>query len=1454
MFSVSEKYSKAIVADTRDMPYRVTLAGVIVLDQSKIPNMTLTESASGNSSLSIGTANSASLKLTLRDADVVDYNDVLVEPESGLVLPDGSIEWLPLGKFWVTNSTTNNDYKTVTLNCADGMYHLTGDFESELTYPTTLKAFVNELVAKTGIAFVGLDSLPNVIIRRKSDKMTYRDAFGYAAGCCGKNARFNREGMMEFFWYSDTGITIERETQYLNGMTRLNDKPLNVTFEVTGKQETYTVTCVSDGSGGVTATPGRNVLEGETVVISINPFSGFELASISAVADNGVEVTLYKDAEGGYTFIQPDSDVTITASFRGSAEGPFKLTVRAYDGGSINYGISENEAGYSYFNMGDTVTIFVTPHSGFEIDKLITTPANITFSEAGTTDEGDIVYEFTMPQSDVTINAYFKESDTYYTIERIVDQGGLPTTPGYIVIENHTTPGSLYKEGDVISVCFARTQGHVFDSYEANVDMVQIDNDEFQFVMPANNVSITAHFKWEEDESKAEQFSWLAPPSNNTPPTPKPYWAVFYKYSPSVPTCKRYYLVWFDSWSATSYNSDGYGKQLYNIKFNGYYYCGSQDTWHYPHAWDTANWSGNGASGSTLEWDTFVGGYTWAGDAIYGGDYCLLASNIHLYYNSTLLFKMCPNAIKFPAQGYRVDGMDVRERGALGYYKCPDTFSTPAPASNWMILNSHDSLLMNVDENGNYNGYGDGWTGLFVVWFDDIAVENVGAVFDNSDEEFYIATVTNGRYVGLCRDGGTWGTLREVGENQVIGIRNPTISESYSYGLLGTYYFNGLVACSRDISSSGNLLRYKNDCKICDCVSTFLFRSRATSNVENVTITYTNPLIYEKMVPTISEFVQGVTYTPAKVKHRGNPAFQPGDILTVPDRNGEYHTVLIMQQTMTFGGGMNSELVSYGQTENQSNFPSNGPITAQIKQTVKQANDELEHRLSANNALVFASLHRTIGNTESKIKSVVEWQTEQAATIAALEQTASEHEATIEAQAEILTETAHALASIEQTVNQYGAEIISQAELIGLNTKSISSVSERVTATEAELSGVAEWRENMDMANSNIIRNSRGEFNLTSNVLVISSTEFAIVNGKIESDALTVTTDENTIHVVSDAINMWGDGEYLVTPRTQRVKASTEYTVSFEFCPSTDSVGVNVVWLSDTTEDRKEGQGYVKSTNVGASSGLVPNEWQRIIYTFVTPSDDYTGYLKFSGDGKIAKIKMEKGDAFTGYIPHVEDAVSSVALINQRVSAAEASIDLQAQLNTANSISLSRMELRVAENEASIGLLVDNGKVKGSILVEAINDESYAKISADNILFEGQKLDIKVDATNIEGSVTAEALLAKRDGVFGSVVVDALGVSILDENFFTLLSEGYLTIRGRNKDGTFDSYKTECSKFGVTADNGSYITTVSGNGIVITDKNNSVNDFSITRNSITFTDGTQLTISDVKALLKLLRS
>lgn len=1038
MYSVSKEYSKAITADTREMPYRVTLAGTIVLNQSKIPSMILTESASGSSGISIGTANSASLKLTLRDAETIDYSNILVEPESGLVLPNGNIEWVPLGKFWVTNSSTSNDYKTVTLTCADGMYHLTDEYESKLTYPTTVKAVVNEIVAKAGVNFVGFDSLPDVIIRKKPEKLTLREAIGYAAGCCGKNARFNRQGNLEFFWYEDTKKVIQRRTQYLNGMTKLNDKPLEVVFEVIGKQEIYTVNVISDGNGGVTATPGQNVLEGDTVTLSVNPFSGYELATITAVTDNGITLTLYKNANGGYTFVQPDSNVTVTASFRKVDATSFALTVRAFDGGGIRTSITSCKEGVKPI-------VYIKAEEGYELDSFVTTPASVSLTRLGTNADKETLYEFTMPKSDVTINAYFKEIKATYCLRNLVNTEGFTTTPGYIDARNLTTGEYKFSEGDIVEVNFICVTGYAFDRFESTVGMVQIDTNKYQFTMPASDVPITAYFKYAEDESKDGKYSWLDYPLTNKPPTDKPYWAVFYKYDATKPTCQRFYLIWFDSWSTTGFDVDGYGKRTYNIRFDGYYYCGSKNTGHQPHAWNTSSWSGNGALGSTLEWDSIIGS-AWAANPRYSSNYCLLASNTHLYHNSNLLFQTCANAIKYTITDYRVDGEDVREQGALGYYKCPETFGTPAPASNWMILNSQSCLLMEVDD-GEYTGYGAAWSGLYVVWFDSISVENIGAVFDNSDEEFFVATVTNGHYARLCEKSGTWGTLWDITDNQVIGLRNPAISEEHISGMLGGYYFNGVLASSCNIIANGSaFLRYKNNCKICDCaiaageeVSTFSLRrtvrsdaividleeitsttdgdtiiidshlvfaskdndvicvevAQKPSGAETVKVSYSNPMLYEKSVESVSNLVQGITYTPSRVKHRGNPALQAGDIVTVPDKDGIYHTVLIMQQTMTFGGGMNSEIVSPGQTERQASFSANGPITAQIKNEVKQSNVELEHRLSTSNSLVFAALQRSIGTTEAEIKSVVEWQTEKAATKADIQQLADEHGAKI---------------------------------------------------------------------------------------------------------------------------------------------------------------------------------------------------------------------------------------------------------------------------------------------------------------------------------------------------------------------------------------------------------------------------------------------------------------------------
>lgn len=954
MFNISEEYRNAIVADVRDMPYRVTLAGGITFTQDDIPNMTLTESMGDSNGIAIGSANAAELNLTLRNPGGIDYNNMLVEPESGLLLEDGTIEWIPLGKFWVTKVSTSDDYKTVKLSCADGMYLLSGDYTSKLGYPTTLKAVVNEIISLSGVEFVEPEVWPDIVARVKPEGMTYRSAIGYVAGCMGRNARFNRNGQLEFVWYTDTGITIERETQYMNGMTKLHDKPLAVSVQVTGAKEKYRINIVAGDGGKVSASPSSNILEGDLVSLSVRPNKDYELASISVYNINGVSVPLTADAEGvGYTFIQPDSNVTVIASFRAASGGPYKLTVRSNGNGTLTYQGSGLSKGDNYFHAGSEVMVAPSPDAGYELSSFYTVPAGIEVSMASR-----LWYSFIMPESDVTLTANFREAITF-PIYRDWGSG-----EGYIAATNETTGGNTFHEGDLVNMYIAPAEGYAFDHYECSVEMTQIDEHNYQFIMPAEAVDITVYFKFSEDESKTGLYSWLQLPQ--APPTNKPYWAVFYKHDLSVPVCQRFHLVWFDSWTATSY-SNHYDKRYYNISFDGYYHCGSKNTGHLPQAWDTSVWSGNGAPGSTLEWEAHIG-FQYAGyvSTLASYEYCLLASNAHLYYNYTMLFEACPNAIQFPGKGYVVDGMDIRERDVLSYYKCPDTFSTPAPAANWMILNCKSQISMEPDGFGGNNA-----DGIYVLFFDSISIENIGAAFSNFDEDFYVATVTNGHYVSLCYENSSygWGTLYDISEGMVIGLRSPLNSQNSAYG--GLQYYSGVLASNIDLWSSGDLLMYRNDCKICDCASTFSLRRDIGSVTDPVTLTYTNPMIYEKMVPAISEAMQGITYTPAKLKHRGNPAFQAGDIVSVPDGDGVYHNVLIMQQTMNFGGGMNSEISCPGQTAEVRQFASNSPSTAKIKEEVALSTADIERRISENNAYIFSAIYRSLESTKTNLNEQI---------------------------------------------------------------------------------------------------------------------------------------------------------------------------------------------------------------------------------------------------------------------------------------------------------------------------------------------------------------------------------------------------------------------------------------------------------------------------------------------------
>ena len=848
MLSVSEAYSQAINADTRSTFHRVTIGGV-TLDQTSVPKMTFDESVGGNTGAALGTSNSASLRLTLKNPVIIDYTEMLVEPEGGVELPDGTIVWLPLGKFWVTDSSTSNDYKTVNLTCADGMYLMSGDYVSALTYPALVRDVAHEIAEQAGVELVDLEEWPEIYIRRKPEKLTRRNAIGYVAGCCGRYAKFNRYGKLELAWYKDTGITIEREQQYLDGFTRLNDQPLNVGFEIKGEQEKYKVTVVSDNNGNVIATPGTNVLEGDVVTLSVVPFYEYELAVISANTSNGESVALFEQKTDGdeYTFVQPDSDVTVTVTFK----------KKGSDGGVI-----------------------VNPAVGGE-------------------------------------------------------------------------------------------------------------------------------------------YSFLQHPSFASPPTSKPYWAIFYKHDTNVGPNAKYYLVWFDSWSLGDkiYLSDD--RRGYYLNMYGYYYCRGANNGRAQHYWDNTVWQGNGASSSSLSWRTGVGRLF--------DDYGLLASNISLYDGNTCFFEKNESEIGMVQTSFLVNNVDVREKGTFSWYACPDTYSTPLPAKHWMLTNK--ARVYKTDTDGSYETLFDGGSyDPYILFFDGCVIQDIGKYYD-FHEGNYLKIIFSKLVVASYLNYKTfyYSNERTFNEECYIIISVPDYSSAYDSGG-GLEYPIGLYATN--LSSS---YFYNNSAMICDCVSVaneptkFAMRRSAGATV---TTEYTNPLITSKMVDGITAVVQGVSYTPSKVKHRGNPALEAGDIVTVPDRDGNYHTVLIMQQTLTFGGGMNAVITCPGQTEKKTSFSTTGALATQIKQAVQEETSYQRREMGDYNSLLVSTMRKSMSLLSRKVTEdsatlelLNEWRDIISASIAKIEQTTSDQGASIKSITEWQSEATESIAKIEQTTSDQGAKI-----------------------------------------------------------------------------------------------------------------------------------------------------------------------------------------------------------------------------------------------------------------------------------------------------------------------------------------------------------------------------------------------------------------------------------------------
>ena len=257
MYLASEDYTSKIAADNRIFSVKLTFGSSNILTGTTIQSISLDEIVNSTDALTLGCACSHKITINLINAPMdIDYENSYFTAEVGLLLNDRPVtyEWIPLGKFYVADAETSNDFKNLTITAYDGFSKMTDKYNATVPSQTTLQAVYDDLKSQLykecGVVLKAL-TLPEYPIENFPYlDVTYTQAIGFVAGCLGGFARFDRMGELEITSYTDSGVVIGRDMQYMNGFKRITEKPLIITSISTGTSDNTIIR--GNGANGTT--------------------------------------------------------------------------------------------------------------------------------------------------------------------------------------------------------------------------------------------------------------------------------------------------------------------------------------------------------------------------------------------------------------------------------------------------------------------------------------------------------------------------------------------------------------------------------------------------------------------------------------------------------------------------------------------------------------------------------------------------------------------------------------------------------------------------------------------------------------------------------------------------------------------------------------------------------------------------------------------------------------------------------------------------------------------------------------------------------------------------------------------------------------------------------------------------------------------------------------------------
>ena len=158
----------------------------------------------------------------------------------------------------------------------------------------------------------------------------------------------------------------------------------------------YAVTATANpAKGGTVSVSPTSALAGETVTVTANPKSGYELTSITV---NGDEIDITNTP---YTFEMPAQAANVVATFTAKT---LNLTINNENSKGTVYGVPATST------VGSEISFTVTPKEGYTVNTV-----TYSFTPTGGTENTTTLtapYSFNMPGYDVTINITYTEQSS----------------------------------------------------------------------------------------------------------------------------------------------------------------------------------------------------------------------------------------------------------------------------------------------------------------------------------------------------------------------------------------------------------------------------------------------------------------------------------------------------------------------------------------------------------------------------------------------------------------------------------------------------------------------------------------------------------------------------------------------------------------------------------------------------------------------------------------------------------------------------------------------------------------------------------------------------------------------------------------------------------------------------------------------------------------------------------